>query len=142
MSSVKDSCIIFLLISVPGYRVPVCKTVISGCGAVGSAPALGAGSREFESRHSDQTLEILVISRVFFFSCVLSARLPLSHFWKAAGCVKKNIAQLQNVAGQWVSVIEIGRHLYFHRWTQSQAGGCHGAQSGWQVFCCKRNTCT
>ena len=27
---------------------------ISGCSAVGSAPALGAGCREFESPHSDQ----------------------------------------------------------------------------------------
>ena len=27
---------------------------ISGCSAVGSAPALGAGGREFEPRHSDQ----------------------------------------------------------------------------------------
>ena len=26
---------------------------MSGCCAVGSAPALGAGGREFESRHSD-----------------------------------------------------------------------------------------
>jgi hypothetical protein len=45
----------------------------------------------------------------------LPARLPLLNFLKEAGCVKKNIAQLRNVAGQWVSVIEIGRHLYFHR---------------------------
>ena len=28
---------------------------ISGCSAVGSAPALGAGCRRFESCHSDQT---------------------------------------------------------------------------------------
>ena len=28
---------------------------MSGCCAVGSAPALGAGGREFESRHSDTT---------------------------------------------------------------------------------------
>ena len=29
------------------------KRMTSGCCAVGSAPALGAGGREFESRHSD-----------------------------------------------------------------------------------------
>ena len=28
--------------------------LVSGCSAAGSAPALGAGCREFESRHSDQ----------------------------------------------------------------------------------------
>jgi len=49
---------------------------------------LGAGSREFESRHSDQTLEIIEISRVFFFSCGLPARLPLLNFLKEAGCAK------------------------------------------------------
>ena len=27
--------------------------LLSGCGAVGSAPALGAGGREFESRYPD-----------------------------------------------------------------------------------------
>ena len=31
------------------------KSNITGCSAVGSAPALGAGGREFESRHSDMT---------------------------------------------------------------------------------------
>ena len=31
---------------------------ITGCCAVGSAPALGAGGREFESRHSDQKLHV------------------------------------------------------------------------------------
>src|SRR5699024_10471854 len=30
------------------------KKDVPGCCAVGSAPALGAGGREFESRHSDQ----------------------------------------------------------------------------------------
>ena len=37
---------------------------ISGCSAVGSAPALGAGCREFESRHSDHKIrgELLLSS--------------------------------------------------------------------------------
>ena len=62
--------------------------LITGCSAVGSAPALGAGCRRFESCHSDQTLEIIEISRVFFFSCGLPARLPLLNFLKEAGCAK------------------------------------------------------
>ena len=49
---------------------------------------MGPGCREFESRHSDQTLEIIEISRVFFFSCGLPARLPLLNFLKEAGCAK------------------------------------------------------
>jgi hypothetical protein len=32
-----------------------CQNRIPGCSAVGSAPALGAGCREFESPHSDHT---------------------------------------------------------------------------------------
>ena len=41
---------------------------ISGCSAVGSAPALGAGCRRFESCHSDQ---ISQKSRLFMrFFCV------------------------------------------------------------------------
>ena len=44
---------------------------MSGCCAVGSAPALGAGGREFESRHSDhkkshdEALEIAFISWLY-----------------------------------------------------------------------------
>ena len=38
------------------------------CSAVGSAPALGAGCREFESRHSDQKMqEWLNAVPAFFF---------------------------------------------------------------------------
>ena len=33
------------------------KSNISGCSAVGSAPALGAGCRGFESLHSDQNFD-------------------------------------------------------------------------------------
>ena len=45
--------------------------ILTGCCAVGSAPALGAGGREFESRHSDQkkshdtALEIAFISWLY-----------------------------------------------------------------------------
>ena len=35
------------------------KSNISGCSAVGSAPALGAGCRGFESLHSDQKRDCL-----------------------------------------------------------------------------------
>ena len=47
--------------------------IFTGCCAVGSAPALGAGGREFESRHSDikkthdVTFEIRRLSWVFLF---------------------------------------------------------------------------
>ena len=34
--------------------LPMATAAKSGCSAVGSAPALGAGCREFESLHSDQ----------------------------------------------------------------------------------------
>ena len=40
------------------YSIIVSRFRISGCCAAGSAPALGAGGREFESRHSDQTMII------------------------------------------------------------------------------------
>ena len=42
-------------------------TILSGCSAVGSAPALGAGCRRFESCHSDQMKHRLnvVLSGVF-----------------------------------------------------------------------------
>ena len=36
------------------------------CSAVGSAPALGAGCREFESRHLDQKRTVIVIRLPFF----------------------------------------------------------------------------
>ena len=36
-----------------GLATLVWDTELSGCGAVGSVPAWGAGGREFESRHSD-----------------------------------------------------------------------------------------
>ena len=43
---------------------------ISGCSAVGSAPALGAGCRRFESCHSDQILEKPPFQAVFLrFRC-------------------------------------------------------------------------
>ena len=61
---------------------------LSGCSAVGSAPALGAGCRRFESCHSDQTLEIIEISRVLLFYGSFSARLPLLNFLKEVGCAK------------------------------------------------------
>ena len=43
---------------------------ISGCCAVGSAPALGAGGPGFESPHSDQILQKNRLNRRFF--CILS----------------------------------------------------------------------
>ena len=44
---------------------------ISGCCAVGSAPALGAGGPGFEPPHSDQILQKNRLFRRFF--CVLSS---------------------------------------------------------------------
>ena len=38
----------------PGCGPVIIHNQITGCSAVGSAPALGAGCREFESPHSDQ----------------------------------------------------------------------------------------
>ncbi len=58
---------------------------ISGCSAVGSAPALGAGCREFEPLHSDH-IKILVnlrFTRVFTFLQKFSKNTydhMLSHF--------------------------------------------------------------
>ena len=37
----------------PRSPAPIFTNAISGCSAVGSAPALGAGCREFEPLHSD-----------------------------------------------------------------------------------------
>ena len=46
-------------------------TILSGCSAVGSAPALGAGCRRFESCHSDHLSWKNRLFRRFF--CVLSS---------------------------------------------------------------------
>ena len=54
---------------------------ISGCCAVGSAPALGAGGPGFESPHSDQILQKNRINRRFF--CILSLIL---WFWRLLFC--------------------------------------------------------
>ena len=44
------------------------KSNITGCSAVGSAPALGAGCRGFESLHSDQCrLEKAFLGRLLIF---------------------------------------------------------------------------
>ena len=40
------------------------KVLITGCSAVGSAPALGAGCREFESPHSDHNRTLILIQCV------------------------------------------------------------------------------
>ena len=48
---------------------------ISGCSAVGSAPALGARCREFESPHSDQIPQRICPLR--YFSCQFSVTLIL-----------------------------------------------------------------
>ena len=56
---------------------------ISGCCAVGSAPALGAGGPGFESPHSDQILQKNRLFRRFF--CVLSlvfAILTIAVLWR------------------------------------------------------------
>ena len=56
---------------------------ISGCCAVGSAPALGAGGPGFESPHSDQILQKNRLFRRFF--CVLSlvfAVLVIAVLWR------------------------------------------------------------
>ena len=55
---------------------------ISGCCAVGSAPALGAGGPGFESPHSDQILQKNRLFRRFF--CILSlffAVLEIAVLW-------------------------------------------------------------
>ena len=43
------------------------KLNISGCSAVGSAPALGAGCRRFESCHSDQKFQGLYVLGIFTY---------------------------------------------------------------------------
>ena len=40
----------------PRSPAPIFTSILSGCSAVGSAPALGAGCREFESPISDQKI--------------------------------------------------------------------------------------
>ena len=47
------------------------KNSITGCSAVGSAPALGAGCRRFESCHSDHLSWKNRLKRRFF--CVISS---------------------------------------------------------------------
>ena len=47
------------------------KNSITGCSAVGSAPALGAGCRRFESCHSDHLSSKSRLKRRFF--CVISS---------------------------------------------------------------------
>ena len=69
---------------------------ISGCCAVGSAPALGAGGPGFESPHSDQILQKNRLNRRFF--CVLSSVFAilmiavLRWFWgqKSGGDMSEN----------------------------------------------------
>ena len=41
--------------SLAQFRNNRSKFIISGCGAVGSAPALGAGGRTFKSCHPDHS---------------------------------------------------------------------------------------
>ena len=43
------------------YHMIALVNSITGCSAVGSAPALGAGCREFESPHSDQISTMVLI---------------------------------------------------------------------------------
>ena len=43
------------------------ENLITGISAVGSAPALGAGCREFESPISDQEYDLLIQQIVFSF---------------------------------------------------------------------------
>ena len=49
----------------------------TGCSAVGSAPALGAGCRRFKSCHSDHRRRGLCIVRGDFFIKVVDALTPL-----------------------------------------------------------------
>ena len=53
----------------PENRSRLPAAVFSGHSAVGSAPALGAGGREFESRHSDLKMHVssLIIGVLFCF---------------------------------------------------------------------------
>ena len=56
-------------------------TILSGCSAVGSAPALGAGCRRFESCHSDQTLCRLNITFERYFYCYNAFQRVLYRKW-------------------------------------------------------------
>ena len=68
-------------------------TATSGCSAAGSAPALGAGCREFKSLHSDHNRTPILIQFVskrvsgFFLQKFLFARLFLYHLTKAGSTV-------------------------------------------------------
>ena len=53
---------------------------ISGCSAVGSAPALGAGCRRFESCHSDQTKSSVNSFVCGTFSFIPAANVPMLGF--------------------------------------------------------------
>ena len=46
-------------------------SIFPGCCAVGSAPALGAGGREFESRHSDLLMHADSLRIGVFFCCIV-----------------------------------------------------------------------
>ena len=86
-------------------RLPVISNSISnlsGCSAVGSAPALGAGCREFESRHSDQKstgfdLSIFYPLRKQWY---IITRKRASHHRRcissAAGCISFRNDDIQN----------------------------------------------
>ncbi len=71
------------------YNISVAKQ--SGCSAVGSAPALGAGCREFEPLHSDQKDCNAVGIAVFFCDECLNQRHPAS---KAGSCFGHRIRPL------------------------------------------------
>ena len=54
------------------------QDIVSRCSAVGSAPALGAGCREFESRHLDQKPEMAFCHFGFLHSGGLENEMQLS----------------------------------------------------------------
>ena len=55
-------------------------TILSGCSAVGSAPALGAGCRRFESCHSDQTKSSVNSFVCGTFSFIPAVNVPMLGF--------------------------------------------------------------
>ena len=70
------------ILDLVGYRAgssPVTRTIISGCGAVGSALDWGARGRKFKSCHSDQK-GYFSVALLFLFYVYVASRLCVCFF--------------------------------------------------------------
>ena len=97
-------------------------TILSGCSAVGSAPALGAGCRRFESCHSDQMKSSANDFVCGTFSFIPAANVPMFVF-----CCFRLHSPEQGFAGvrcgtkYVISIIRISRRRYILPLSRQQA---------------------